>query len=353
MPLLIVAVALTAATLHPAFADRAPVHAAKTCSDYKNQRDAQLHKDTRDADGDGIYCESLPCPCLKPGGGTKPPPSSSPPTGQGPALFNGRCKRGRLPDYGCTPGAVFKNVTTAQVCEPGYSKGVRNVSESLKRKVYLSYGIRRHKPYEYEVDHLVSLELGGNNSQRNLWPEKQPAAKDKDKIENSLHRQVCDASITLKRAQSQIKHWNRVGAAQGSVRSDRVIEFDAKGVRSSGGFEPQRNPGVRAATKALVGRAASGWLWESRSVVCDGVAWVCGSTSQTSGQAAPVGMGPSTRRPRRETAGRRKRGLRLATQRSAYVRYTRTRQSITGASGGSPSARRRSEDVVSRTGVPF
>src|SRR5213078_1104283 len=25
--------------------------------------------DTRDADGDGIYCEDLPCPCLKPGGG--------------------------------------------------------------------------------------------------------------------------------------------------------------------------------------------------------------------------------------------------------------------------------------------
>ena len=23
--------------------------------------------DTRDADGDGIYCEALPCPCLKPG----------------------------------------------------------------------------------------------------------------------------------------------------------------------------------------------------------------------------------------------------------------------------------------------
>jgi len=54
---------------------------SKTCSDYTNQRDAQLHKDTRDADGDGIYCESLPCPCLKPGGsggggGGGAPPSS-------------------------------------------------------------------------------------------------------------------------------------------------------------------------------------------------------------------------------------------------------------------------------------
>lgn len=42
---------------------------AKTCADYDNQRDAQLGADTRDADGDGIYCENLPCPCLKPGQG--------------------------------------------------------------------------------------------------------------------------------------------------------------------------------------------------------------------------------------------------------------------------------------------
>lgn len=40
-----------------------------TCADYSNQADAQRAADTRDADGDGIYCESLPCPCLKPGQG--------------------------------------------------------------------------------------------------------------------------------------------------------------------------------------------------------------------------------------------------------------------------------------------
>ena len=45
------------------------VTASATCSDYSNQADAQRAKDTRDTDGDGIYCESLPCPCLKPGSG--------------------------------------------------------------------------------------------------------------------------------------------------------------------------------------------------------------------------------------------------------------------------------------------
>jgi len=56
-------------------------HAA-TCSDYPNQAAAQRAADTRDADGDGIYCESLPCPCLKPGsgagGGGSPRPTPRP-----------------------------------------------------------------------------------------------------------------------------------------------------------------------------------------------------------------------------------------------------------------------------------
>ena len=32
---------------------------AATCADYPNQAGAQRAHDTRDADGDGIYCESL------------------------------------------------------------------------------------------------------------------------------------------------------------------------------------------------------------------------------------------------------------------------------------------------------
>lgn len=54
----------------PAAAHADPVaQASATCSDYSTQADAQRAADTRDADGDGIYCESLPCPCLGPGGG--------------------------------------------------------------------------------------------------------------------------------------------------------------------------------------------------------------------------------------------------------------------------------------------
>jgi hypothetical protein len=56
-------------------------HVASTCADYANQAEAQRAADTRDPDGDGIYCESLPCPCAGAGGsgGGDPPPGSPPP----------------------------------------------------------------------------------------------------------------------------------------------------------------------------------------------------------------------------------------------------------------------------------
>src|SRR5947208_16605619 len=79
------------------------------------------------------------------------------------------CKvKGALPDRRCTPGAAFRKVTAGDVCTPGYSKRVRKVSESLQEEVYLAYGIRHHKPYQYEIDQLVSLEHGGYNTQKNL-----------------------------------------------------------------------------------------------------------------------------------------------------------------------------------------
>ncbi len=69
--LLVVGVAAPQARVMPeASTAGAPVaHAAATCSDYPNQKTAQAAADTRDADGDGIYCEDLPCPCSTEAGG--------------------------------------------------------------------------------------------------------------------------------------------------------------------------------------------------------------------------------------------------------------------------------------------
>ena len=54
--LVIAATALTA-TAAPAHTNTGPAGiAAATCDDHPNQASAQHAKDTRDADGDGIYC---------------------------------------------------------------------------------------------------------------------------------------------------------------------------------------------------------------------------------------------------------------------------------------------------------
>jgi hypothetical protein len=50
-------------------ADGPVANAAAVCSDYPNQKAAQEAADTVDADHDGIFCESLPCPCSTKAGG--------------------------------------------------------------------------------------------------------------------------------------------------------------------------------------------------------------------------------------------------------------------------------------------
>jgi hypothetical protein len=114
---------------------------------------------------------------------------------------------GGLPDSACTPGAIFPDATTGKICQSGYAGSVRNVSTSEKDQVYAEYGIASHSPGQYEVDHLVSLELGGSNDIANLWPElasPTPGFHQKDQVENYLHDQVCSGAIPLATAQQEI-----------------------------------------------------------------------------------------------------------------------------------------------------
>lgn len=149
---------------------------------------------------------------------TNPPKKTSTTTQSSPtsaifAALPGRSKtaacaiNGALPDPGCTPGAVFPDITSAQICVSGYSSTVRNVPESEKSAVYAEYGIASHSAGEYEVDHFISLELGGTNDIANLWPEPAnptPGFHQKDAVENYLHAQVCSGAVSLQQAQQKI-----------------------------------------------------------------------------------------------------------------------------------------------------
>src|SRR3954451_11472300 len=198
----------------------APAAQAKTCAAYPNQAAAQRGHDTRDGDSDGIFCEALPCPCLKAAAPRTPSAPAAPALPQARGVLgisitlhrvhkrSGCRTHDGLPDRRCTPGARFSRVTRARVCRPGYASSVRNVSTATKDAVYRAYGLRGHfDGRDGEVDHLVSLELGGSNSAANLFPEAampRPGAHEKDRLENALHREVCDGHISLSRAQRLI-----------------------------------------------------------------------------------------------------------------------------------------------------
>lgn len=115
-----------------------------------------------------------------------------------------------MPDPKLTPGAVFPTVTNATTCVPGYSGTVRNVTDEQKKEVCLAYGIKAGCPGpHYEIDHWVSLTLGGSNDSKNLWPQPRPEANWKDVVEFSLHLQVCNPKnpLSIAEAQARVKQW--------------------------------------------------------------------------------------------------------------------------------------------------
>jgi len=120
-----------------------------------------------------------------------------------------RCTRGPRPDRRCSPGAYSSRLTTAVICASSFRTGtIRNVPQSEKYAVEREYGMpARLYGRSIEIDHIVSLELGGSNNIANLFPEpgSGPAGyRIKDKLENRLHQLVCNGAITLRHAQQQI-----------------------------------------------------------------------------------------------------------------------------------------------------
>jgi len=129
-----------------------------------------------------------------------------------------RAQGNLFPDHTLTPGRVL-SVDVATVCRSGYARSVRpkgNEWRRLKDEAYERYGLPRghrsrvgangRREAAYEVDHLVPLELGGDpTSILNLWPEPIDSAKQKDQVEDALHRKVCSGQMTLSDAQRRIE----------------------------------------------------------------------------------------------------------------------------------------------------
>jgi hypothetical protein len=130
------------------------------------------------------------------------------------------------PDHGRTPGAANPDITQDNIretiCNPRWStKSIRppaDYTNRLKMEQIREYGYPDSNRKDYEEDHFIPLELGGNpRDPKNLWPEPfetsipDGGAHYKDKVENYLHAEVCAGSLTLEQAQKEItEDWYRV-----------------------------------------------------------------------------------------------------------------------------------------------
>lgn len=131
--------------------------------------------------------------------------------------------RGALPDPACTPGAVM--TTDLDVICDESTRDRRHVDASVHKAAFTEYGFTfpPHAPGAFEVDHLIPLELGGDNAITNLWPQPadpRPGFHEKDHVEDYLHREVCSGAMPLDEAQRIIATdwlavWRRIGGATG------------------------------------------------------------------------------------------------------------------------------------------
>jgi hypothetical protein len=120
-----------------------------------------------------------------------------------------------LPDPEKTPGKIEPRLTKERLCAPGFTtKDWRHVSAAAKHRVYATYGYavtgkNCGDTEGCEIDHLVSLEIGGSNEVANLWPQPYNGqvwnARVKDQLENRLHVMVCAGGISLEEAQTSIR----------------------------------------------------------------------------------------------------------------------------------------------------
>ena len=112
-----------------------------------------------------------------------------------------------LPIAHLTPGAT-RPVTLHELCSGTNNGSAPIVSGAVHQEVFHNYGTDARRAAEYELDHLITPELGGASDARNLWPQAYSHtpwnAYVKDELERLFYRLVCDGEIELATAQREM-----------------------------------------------------------------------------------------------------------------------------------------------------
>jgi len=135
---------------------------------------------------------------------------------------------GPLPVASLTPGAV-STLTAAELCAGRRTS--RLVTNDVRRRVLVDYGMERTPADTYELDALVTPELGGTTAPENLWPQRYGSpvwnAHVKDALEVLFAERVCADDMALAQAQHEIAtDW--VAAYKRHFRTDIPIPAHAR-----------------------------------------------------------------------------------------------------------------------------
>jgi hypothetical protein len=117
-----------------------------------------------------------------------------------------------LPDPACTPGVTNPAVTQATIqstiCVSGWTSTIRpptSYTNALKMQGIADYGYSDTSMSDYEEDHFLALEDGGDpRDPHNLWPEPHNGndnSYSKDGVETKVKNAICNGTVTLAAAQ--------------------------------------------------------------------------------------------------------------------------------------------------------
>jgi hypothetical protein len=123
-----------------------------------------------------------------------------------PMILDTTARAGARPRSAITPGDV-RPIGLDEVCRTGEAQVVvRDIPADTRKAVFAAYGIRPDSG-KYEVDYLITPDLGGRDTVRNMWPQPYSTAwnaREKDKLEQRLHQMVCNRQMDLATAQREL-----------------------------------------------------------------------------------------------------------------------------------------------------
>lgn len=132
---------------------------------------------------------------------------------------------GPLPIPSLTPGAT-RDITVPVLCS-GEVAEERAIPPNMRAQVLRAYRMEHVPAAEFELDYLITPELGGATAAANLWPERYGVhawnARVKDQLETLLPSLVCRGEVDLKAAQREIAA-NWITAYKKYFRTDRPIQ---------------------------------------------------------------------------------------------------------------------------------